>query len=521
MDPGNLNKVATMTDPTMLERLRACGMSASQTTHSGYCKLNSNIENASNIRLLGRLETFSTARHHLNFYKNVSCAATYTKPSSTIPIETLIFRALSVVIGRYSMLSAIPLNEDKSYPNVYFARLPSIDLRTCVEFIERKGSVGDGERDEELDAVLQKQHNRNFLENVGTKPFWRLVVLYGTEHPGIFTAAWIFHHALADGTSGLVFHRTLRSALQSVSTAEHASDPLDPLIESPNTHLLPPLEELHPLPISPLFLIKALLGSLFPKWFDPRPPKLWTGGPISADPSFMTARFRSLIVSSATTKQLLELSRKNKTTMTGTLQCIIASAVLSNLDADKFERVKVDGPISMRRFMKWDGGNLDDELVSGMTEYGYVHTRSTFMSTVSSFSWDEARAVRTAIQRELGKKGNDSVVGLLRYVPDIHKFFKEKVGKERINSFEMSNIGAYKDEQQEKDDTWRIGRVMFSQCPNVTGAAFATSVATGGDGCAAIAFTWYDGIVEGVFMERIVESVEKEVEALVEANTQD
>ena len=466
----------------------------------------------------GRLETFSTARHHLGFYKNVGCAATYSNPSLTTSLESIIFRALRIVIARHAMLSAIPLQEDKSYPDVYFARLPSIDLRDCVQFIERTKSVGEGERDEEVDRVLQEQHNRIFKENVGTKPFWRLVVLHEPSNPGNFTAVWVFHHALADGSSALVFHQTLLSALQTVSTA--ASEEESTIVESPDTPLVPPLEELHPLPISVGFIFKALLGLWFPSWFNPRPAKLWTGGPISNDPKLLQANISSLVLSSVTTKKLLDLSRANKTTMTGTLECIVASALLANLDSESYERVVVDGPISMRRFMKWEGGSLEDELVSGMTEYAYTHNRpASSPPPSSSFSWADARGVRAAIQKEIDKDGRNSVVGLLRWVDDIQKFFTDQLGKERANSFEMSNIGAYREKKAEGGDVeWKIGRCLFSQCPNVAGAAFASNVVTGGDGCAVMTLTWFEGIVEEDLMERVIRSIEKEVATLVDSD---
>ncbi|KAF2678183.1 hypothetical protein K458DRAFT_349031 [Lentithecium fluviatile CBS 122367] len=472
------------------------------------------------LRPCGRLETFSTARHHLGFYKNVACATTYSNPTSIIPPETAIFRALRIVIDRHPMLSVIPLQEDKSYPEVYFARLPSIDLHTCVEFLERKKSVANGERDEELDRVLQEQHNRDFKHDVGSKPFWRLVVLHEPSNPGTFTALWVFHHALADGTSALVFHQTLLSALQTIHPETSETD--ISIVKSQDTPLLPPLEELHPLPTSALFVLKALLGLWFPSYFAPRPQKLWTGGAVSTDPSLLHAKLRSLVLPSSTTKKLLELSRKNETTMTGTLQCIVASAVLANLDPEKYERVKVDGPISMRRFMKWDGGNIEDEFVSGMTEYSFVHTRAASSVPFSSrFSWDDARGVRAAIQKELDKKGHNSVVGLLRWVDDIHKYFTDQVGEERSNTFEMSNIGVYREKKVDGggEGGWKIGRCVFSQCPNVAGAAFASNWVTGGDGCAVVAFTWLEGIVEGELMEKMIKSLEEEVEKLLSSAT--
>jgi hypothetical protein len=416
------------------------------------------------------------------------------------------------------MLSAIPLEEDKSHPDVYFARLHSIDLRTCVAFIERTMHVGDDERDQELDRILQEQHARDFKDDVGTKPFWRLIILHDPSNLKNFTAVWVFHHALADGSSALVFHQTLLSALRDSSS--ETTEAVLTIVKSSDKQLLPPLEELHPLPISVSFIIKALLGLWFPSYFKPRPAKLWTGGPVSNDPNHLHPKLRSLVLSSSTTKSLLDLSRANNTTMTGTLECIIASAILANLDPDEFDKVKVDGPISMRRFMKWDSESLENEFVNGVTEYRYVHSRKSGSAAgASSFSWEDARGVRAAIQKELDKKGRDSGVGLLKYVSDMQGFFTGHLGKERGNSFEMSNIGAWREKKGESSEGWEIGRCTFSQSPNVAGAAFATSVVTGGDGCAVVVFTWYEGIVEEGLMEKVAESVEAEVEELVTGST--
>ncbi|KAF2634812.1 hypothetical protein P280DRAFT_212505 [Massarina eburnea CBS 473.64] len=469
------------------------------------------------LRACGRAETFSTTRHHLGFFRNVSFAATYTYTDTSLstPLKPLVYQSLRTVIARHSILSAVPVNEDKSHPDVYFARLPCIDLKTCVLFVEReKGFKGDG-RDEELELTLQEQHNRNFKDELGTKPFWRLIVLHAPGDSSTFTAVWVFHHALADGSSALVFHGAFLAALKVASATQSATDAVDYVVESSQTTLIPALDDLHPLPISTLFLIKALLGSILPSWFNPRPAKLWTGAPVTSEPLAAKCKVRSLVLSPSTTKRVLELGRKNRTTMQGTLQSLLASATLANLDEQEYSRVRISGPISLRRFMRWDGGSLDDEFVNGVSEYTLVHGRE---AENESISWDTARTVRAAIQTELDKKGSNSVIGLLRYVSDMHKFFTEQVGKERGNSLELSNVGGWKASRGAGGTgegwRWKVGRCAFSQSPNVTGAALAVSVVTGGDGCAVLVFTWHDGIVEDMFVERVVGTVERAVETI-------
>jgi hypothetical protein len=169
-----------------------------------------NIKELEKLRPCGRLETYSTARHHLGYYNNVAVTVTYSSPStSNTSLESLIFSALRQVIAKHPNLSVIALDEDKSHPQVYFARLPSIDLRKCVEFPVRKGPISsDGEIDGDLEQVIAEQHSRNFKDDLGTKPFWRLVVLTSPNDKSTFTATWVFHHALSDGASALLFHET-------------------------------------------------------------------------------------------------------------------------------------------------------------------------------------------------------------------------------------------------------------------------------------------------------------------------
>jgi hypothetical protein len=68
---------------------------------------------------------------------------------------------------------------------------------------------------------------------------------------------------LTDGTSAFVFHGALLSALNSLTTADIEDE--DPIVQSLTTPCLPPLEDLHPLPNSSLFILKNLLGLIFPK----------------------------------------------------------------------------------------------------------------------------------------------------------------------------------------------------------------------------------------------------------------
>lgn len=412
------------------------------------------------------------------------------------------------------MLSTIAINEEKPDSDVYFARLPSIDLDTCVDFIERTAVVREGEEDLELATCLQDRHDLTFNDRpLGTRPFWHLKVLHSPSDPSTFTAVWFFHHALGDGGCGPIFHCSLLAALNDASANLSSSEPANPIVTSSTQPILPPFESLHPHPISWPFFLRTILGSIFPSIFDHRPQHLWTGPPVSAPNPLPKTRVQFLTLSAPTTTQLLRLSRENKTTLQATLECSIATSLLTVLPAETYDKVVASGPISVRSILRHNGKPLDDnQFALAVSEYTHTHIRGSTHPT--AFPWDDARAVRSTIQTELAKKGTDNPVSLLRYVSDMHKFYTEKIGKERKVSFELSNLGLVK-VGGGKQGGWEVGRCVFSQTPNITGPPVVCSAVTGGDGCCVLTFTWLEGVLGEEMVGAVVEGVKRTVEGLV------
>jgi hypothetical protein len=474
-----------MTDPNRLEKLRPCG----------------------------RLETFSTARHHLGFYKNVGFTAEYiTSNTSESSLEIQVYSALRHVIAEHPNLSVVPLNEDQSYPKVYFAQLPEIDLHTVVELRERKTSFPkDGETDGELDKLLAEQHSRDFKEGLelGSMPFWRLILLSSPGKTTRFTATWMWHHALADGASALLFHESFLAGLNSTNTASDTG----PIVKPPTAALLPPLEGLHPMLISWSYFLSAVLRSIFPSIFSKRPAMLWTGNPVpSSTATIPHPRYRTLVLCAETTKRLAQTSRKEKTSVTSTLQCLLAASLFAILPAEQYKMLKIEGPISMKRWLDVK----EKDMTNAITMYSYLHSRRTTSTpnVHDHFSWDEVRAVKSTIMTEVAKEGRDSAIALLKYVSDMPQYFKEKLGKERDPTTEISNVGIWQGNTDE-GAKWKVGRMVFSQCPNLVTGAFTVSAVTGGDGNAVLNFCWCEGVIEDAFMEKVIEGVREGVEGLV------
>jgi hypothetical protein len=473
------------------------------------------INDLERLRPCGRLETYSTARHHLGYYNNVGLTATYNSPTpSSNSLEASIYAALRHVIAKHPVLSVIPLNEDKSFPNVYFAHLPTIDLTTCVGFRERKATEPqDGEVDEELDHLLAEEHARNFKDDLGTKPFWRLAVLTSATRMSTFTASWTFHHALSDGASALLFHETLLAAMNSLDPNPET----DPIVKPPTRPLPPAFEDLHPLPISWPFFLGTLAKLFLPSVFNKRPEKLWTGNPVPSEiPSPPIFHFRTLVFSAKITQRLLEASREQGVSVTCTLECLLAASLFKHLPAGQINQIKFTAPMAMRRFLE---DVPPDQITNALTQYEFTHHRPSTPATKhgskipQNFSWSDAHAVKSAIATQLAKSGTDNPVALFKYVSSMHDYVNGHLGKPRSSSVELSNIGVYKNKTD--GGKWQIGRVTFSQCANPTGAAICVNVVTGGDGCASVSFCWFDGAVVEELVGKVLEGLREGVDGLI------
>ncbi|KAJ4369393.1 Alcohol acetyltransferase [Didymella sp. IMI 355093] len=449
------------------------------------------------LRPCGRLETYSTARHHLGFYNNVGLTATYTTPSNLrISIQDLVFAALHHVIAEHPNLSAILVHEDKSFPDVYFARLPEFDLDTCVEFRMRGHAIPqDDEADIDLGKLLSQQHIRNFKSSV-PGPYWRLIVTAFPSDRQVFTASWIFHHALADGASAMMFHETLLEGLNNFMRAPVKD--FATLVSAPSITLALPLEDLHPMTVSWPFFVSAVAGSLMPKYLKRKP---WTGPPIGRMPPQSTAN-ACVVLSAETTQAFAGLCRKQGTSVTATLSTLLASVIVEIL-GPLCDEIKIGMPISLRPVLNVG----KKQMLNAITNHTSIFRRSDFVEELEDETyWKIARRVKSELAVEVSKEGTDNPIALLKYVSNMHDYFNEKLGRERETTAEVSNLGVYRPQTlnteenlvspkrslqlEDESSSWAIGRMVFSQSLNHTGPAICLSAVTGGDGCLAMSFNW-------------------------------
>ncbi|OOQ85164.1 hypothetical protein PEBR_27104 [Penicillium brasilianum] len=465
------------------------------------------MEQFEKLRPVGRLEQYSTARHQVGFYLNVAVTATYVLSDRfKLSVKDYVYRACETLIAEHPALSAIPAADETQRP--YFVRLPQINLDQVVSFELRKDGFFPTEStdkeptpDLDLQALLERQHNIPFT---APNTYWRLCILTEPNNERQFTAAFVFHHALGDGTSGKAFHQTF---LRALDLAENEGRETKSIIQSPSTPLLPNIEQIHPMPLSFLFLAKKIFQA---KIYSPRDLGLWSGGKIQSEGK---THVRLVPFSKSLVTSLRTICRQEQTSITALLQTSFARALFANLPT-RYTSLNCTGAISCRR---WLPDIITDEVMGvyvGDLEESYTRSATTSNDT-PTFPWTEARRSKQTIEAAVKRQGRDAGPNLLKYVSDFQQeLCLSKVGSKRDKSFEVSNVGVLSCEVLPGKP--RIEGMVFSQCASVIGNAIGVSVVTGGDGCMVLAVTWQDGVVEESLIEGAVGFLRGDFRGLVE-----
>ncbi|KAL4904628.1 hypothetical protein BDW74DRAFT_154296 [Aspergillus multicolor] len=453
------------------------------------------VDKFERLRAVGLSEKYSTTRHPLRFYMNVAITGSYTIPESfSLPLKEYVYKAVETLINQHPILSAIPIGEETNEP--YWARLPEIDLAEPISFQTTAKNLTLDEHDSELQSLIEAQHEIGFT---APSPYWRLLILTDGELEKRFTAIFVFHHGLGDGTSGKAFHRMFLRALRETASLEAGE--AKQVVVPPKTALLPPLEDVHSLPIS----IPYLLRVLYKNWFGSKPdPALWAGGPFQVP---LNTHVRFLALSAAQTAALVKLCREHGTTVTCAVETAIARSIFPHIP-ERYTSVQGSVPITQR---PWLPDSITDESM-GVYVQEMPETFSRKEVAGEAFPWDEAQRVKRTIAKEVALKSKNTSVGLFKYVKDYRKELCEsKIGKPRPVTFELSSLGVVKTESAEDVSVPQMGRLIFTQSASVTGAAIQFSLVTGADGCLALGASWQPGVVEEDTVSAVMETLKREL----------
>ncbi|KZV74361.1 hypothetical protein PENSPDRAFT_647999 [Peniophora sp. CONT] len=459
------------------------------------------------LRGPGRLESMSTFRHSLGYYTAVCCTARFTRLSTTSPISfpQLLYAALHEVIAQHPPL-AISIKDELS-ASARFVRLSSIDLDRIIHLESLPAGSDEVAQQRLMNELIEKRLSTRF-SNLGDLPLWRLVGILphsGEDADTQVDVALFIHHGIADGGSAVMFMQSLLTALNAASALQRGEHP-GQIVSPPKVTFLPPLEMLHPLPVSFVSLVRAI----WDMWFPPSRAGLWAGGPINCPSTsalqdtsspVLQARHAIRVFPAETAISLLAACRAHKTTLTPLLQALVARALFASLPTDgSANLLRSSCPINLRPFMPEQKTTMGVFVAS--TEFEFKRKNADV--------WKQAKRVGKSLTRVLTdmKKGKHFNVGMLRYIGDVRKLFEGKDGKARGYSFEVSNTGAV---DGSGEGPWRISQLMFSQSGSITGEALTFSVSSIRGGPMTVAASWVEGVVDEAFVDATLEKLESSV----------
>jgi hypothetical protein len=432
------------------------------------------------------LEKWSTVRHNLSFYINVALTARYTSSASPLSKAT-IYRALTTLITTHAPLGTTILSENTPHPT--FARLARINLDELVTITHLRAATTDpAEELAEIDEILSSQHNNKFRE-LGRLPPWRVVIIAPrTPDPAArgVDVAFVYHHALGDGATGLAFHRALLRALN--TPCEAAEEEVPSVVVPPEIPLAAPLEGL----VSMSTSVSKLWSQI---WF----PKTthaghWSGAAIQIP---LKTVVRTVVFPAGILAGVVAACRREGTTVTALLEAVLARAFFGVL-GEETEKLSTTAAIDLRRFIPGAGDETMGVMVCSVS---VVHERRAAADV-----WGVARRCRAVLQKAVETGTKDTDTGLLKYLSDYEKYFLGKLGMRREHSIEVSNLGALK---STPEGEWGISRVIFSQSASVSGSAVEFSVVSvvGGEMCVCVCAQ------EGIIEEEVLAGAVKAFEA--------
>ncbi|KAI0136191.1 alcohol acetyltransferase [Xylariales sp. AK1849] len=466
-------------------------------------------------------ERRTITREDLGFYHSVVIGAVYKFEDGGIDLRSArsYMSAVRSCIDEHPFLNVIVKDGHTEKP--FYERVLTIHLENHISVAEGLAGI-----DEDKSAVIKSIEAATvpLLDHLwpSDRPPWRIVVhpfpsAQSTDLNCCFVA-FSFSHALSDGIAGLAFHRTFLDAIR-VSGADNE---LLPVVTSGGT-LPAPFDTPERLPISWDFLLGPLIAVCVPKlianFFGLRAAlgKIdagsWTGRPVFYKGGDFHTRLRILEIEDSLVQKALQVTRKHDAKLTATLHQLIVRALSRALPAQQITNFVSQTAVNMRRSV----GALDNEMGCFVTGYYDVHPRTDSTTLLSEEAWGVASKMTKKLA-ESATRLDDQPIGLLRFAPSIRKYLTGKIGQDRDCSYEVSNLVAFSDKEQ--DNGRKITKMIFAQPANVVSSPLVFSFVSVQGGSLICSVSWQQGALglatgeEGPFVDGICESMRADLESL-------
>lgn len=379
--------------------------------------------------------------------------------------------------------------------------------------INKDGKAQQGE-DVRSDECLRRQLEiaHTSLWALG-KPAWKVVVI---EHharnsssgnsvtsPTRLDVIFATHHAVADGLSGVVFHKSLRENLSIVSsqTLQH---PVWPMV----------FDQEVPSPCLPEDSIDFPVATMDESSHDRNP--VWAGiFNAGGGTQAFRSRVRLLTIPSSKMLSVIQTCKKQGITVTGYMHGIICASLLRSLTGTGVYDFRAVTPYSIRPCTKTSMREMVNHisylttLVSHET-LDQIRTTEPHSIAEQKVVIDIARYFCAEISAELKRFPHGSVIARIRQIPDLWSHYREQATKASSTTYELSNLGATPIPCLEfAGSPLTVERLIFTQCGMVAGPALGVNCASIRDGPFTASITWEDGIVDDALVESIAQELER------------
>jgi hypothetical protein len=476
----------------------------------------------------GPNELRTIIREDLGFYTSVLVSGVYefedAKDDFTRP--QFFIGPLKYCIDKHATLTVVV--RDSHTEKAFYDRVPTINLSNHIQVVQDDGL---GDKELALDETTEiEQHLLSILKIPWSSacPPWRVVILPLSTSESLGRSrcliTFVFSHALGDGITGLAFHHTLLEAFRKSFDGGKSL-----LHTTPDRELSPAFDTPERLPISWSYLLAPLLGVLLPTWLGKifglkasvasNNAGTWTGPPMFVNPNDPAAtRIKLLEIGNADVAKALSVARKHGAKLTAVMHQLIIRALDKAVPDANVTNWLSCTAVNMRPAV----GISDDEMGLFVTGCFHPHPRVSWSSLLSEEDWAAARLMTQKLA-ESATVTQDQLIGLLRYIPSIRKWTAGKIGQQRDESYDVSNLGAFSDVQDDSKSDGRrceLTKMVFFHSTDPIAAPLVFSAVSVKGGSLVFSVGWKPGALglpeasEYEFVEGICASLRESFKTL-------
>jgi len=459
-------------------------------------------------------------RHFHKFYNNVIVAGIYThhqKLADFTKIETYV-DALSDCLRDHPFL-AVVLKKTAQNDDVY-AQATHVDFRQHFHIIETPdGIIKDSPAQVSEDALfahvieqLCNDEKLTYFDTADTLPGWRLDVLplnAQGERQRMFVS-FTYAHYIADGMSGVAFHKSLLAGLDRSLRAGIRSAGM--VFETPQQ--APELACLPHLPISPMYLLAPALGLYLPSFLSKAlglKPSVsgsdsgtWTGTKtFVAAPGLVppvTTAVEVLSIEDRTITAILGKCRKHNAKLTSLLNELIARSLGRHLSTHASSSADRTNFISATSINLRKAAGISDNEMGIFASASYTRHEIEHLDTerdnihIDDAFWTAVGNVSQEMAKDASKL-KDQPVGLLNWVANFDSWMEGQLGKSRDGSWQLSNLMSFNGELPERGDAVSVEKMFFCQPGHAVGEPLDFNVISTKGGDLVICVGWQVGAI--------------------------